>query len=239
MRTDLGRRWIVALGSLSAVAGVIALALFLAGVFDGDDASGAGVGGSESAAICAEDTPDCEDTLVVPDGAGDDGDISGSAPACAPGFPDCVDTVVNDNETGDPADGRGGITSSPVCAPDFPDCVDMIVNGGSGDIDDAVAPADPAVPLVGECSGGEFALCEELAIDAAVFGAVRLLGAVESEIVVESAAFQEWSNSCLDAADEGEACAEVITPGFVIVMEIEGANYEFHTDLNGNVRLAV
>ncbi len=59
------------------------------------------------------------------------------------------------------------------------------------------------------------------------------------ELGIESAAFQEWSNSCLDAAAEGEACAEVITPGFVIVIEVEGTSYEYHTDLNGNLRLAV
>ncbi len=115
----------------------------------------------------------------------------------------------------------------------------MIVNGPNGDIDDAEPPADPIVPVDGACSGVEFASCEEHAINAALADAEGLFGVDESEIVVESAAFQEWSNSCLDAAAEGEACAEVITPGFVIVIEVEGPHYEYHTDLNGNVRLAV
>ncbi len=235
------KRWLVPLASLSTVAGVIVLALFLAGVFDGDDAAKAGVGGSESAGLCAEDTPDCEDTLVEPGSAGDDGEGASSAPVCAPGFPDCVDTVVNDDEAGEPVGGQGGISISPVCAPGFPDCVDMIVNDANGDIDDAEPPTDPIVPADGQCSGDEFASCEELAIDAALADAARLFGDGESEInvVVESAAVQEWSNSCLDAADEGELCAEVITPGFVIVIEIEGTQYEYHTDLNGNVRLAI
>lgn len=235
------KRWLVPLASLSAVAGVIVLALFLAGVFDGDDGAKAGVGGPESAALCAEDTPDCEDTLVAPDGAGDDGDGLSSAPVCAPGFPDCVDTVVSDDEADEPAERQGGITVSPVCAPGFPDCVDMIVNDANGDLDDAEPPADPIVPADGQCSGDEFAACEELAIDAALADAARLFGDGESEfnVIVGSAAFQEWSNSCLDAADEGELCAEVITPGFVIVIVHEGTQYEYHTDLNGNVRLAI
>ncbi len=235
------KRWIVPLASLSAVAGVIALALFLAGVFDGDDATGDVAGGPESAAVCAEDSPDCEDTLVAPDGPGDDGEGTTIEPVCAPEFPDCVDTVVSDDETGDPVEGQDGLSIAPRCAPGVPDCVDVIVNGAIGDIDDAEPPTDPIVPADGECSGDAFASCENLAIEAAVAYAVELFGDGESEInvIVESAAFQEWSNSCLDAADEGEACAEVITPGFVIVMEIEGTQYEYHTDLNGNVRLAI
>lgn len=233
------KRWIVPLASLSAVAGVIALALFLAGVFDGDDAAGADAGGQEAAALCAEDSPDCEDTLVAPDGAGDDGAGTSIAPVCAPGFSDCVDTVVNDTEVGESVEGQGGTSIAPVCAPGVPDCVDMIVNGANGDLDDTEPPADPIVPVDGDCSGDEFTSCEEQAINAALAEAEGLFGIGESEIVVESAAFQEWSNSCLDAAAEGEVCAEVITPGFVIVIEVEGTHYEYHTDMNGNVRLAV
>lgn len=233
------KRWIVPLASLSAVTGVIALALFLAGVFDGDGAVGAGADGQEAAALCAEDRPDCEDTLVGSDGSGEDGEGTGIAPVCAPGFPDCVDTVVNDDEAGEPVEGQSGTRIAPLCAPDFPDCVDMIVNGANGDIDDAEPSAAPVVPVDGQCSGEEFASCEEQAINAVLGDAEGLFGIDESEIVVESAAFQEWSNSCLDAAAEGEACDQAITPGFVIVIGVEGTHYEYHTDFNGNVRLAL
>ena len=74
------KRWIVPLGSLVGVAGVAALALFLAGVFDGDGAVGAGADGQEAAALCAEDRPDCEDTLVGSDGSGEDGEGTGIEP---------------------------------------------------------------------------------------------------------------------------------------------------------------
>ena len=49
---------------------------------------------------------------------------------------------------------------------------------------------------------------------------------------------KEWSNTCLGAANEGEACGDAITQGFVIVLEVEGTQYEYHTDLSGNVRRA-
>jgi len=233
------KRWMIPLASLSAFVGVVALALFLAGAFDGDGAADAGADGQEAAALCAEDTPDCGDMLVNSDGTGDDGEGTSVAPVCAPGFPDCVDTVVNSNEDGGPVDGQSGTNIAPMCAPGFPDCVDMIVNGSNGDVDNDVPAADPIVPAAGECSGDEFAACEELAINAALTDAERLFGVDESAIAVENAAFQEWSNSCLGAAAEGEACDEAITPGFVIVIEVEGAQYEYHTDLNGNVRLAL
>lgn len=123
------KRWIVPLASLSAAAGAVILALFLAGVFDRDEALGhqdTGAG-NEVAGVCAPDNPDCEDTLVAEDGADDDGAGASSAPVCAPGHSDCADTVVSDDEAGETVNGNAGTSISPVCAPGFPDCVDMIV----------------------------------------------------------------------------------------------------------------
>lgn len=229
-------RRILALASLCAVAGMVILALFLTGVFDGGDAAEPG---SEAAARCPEDNLDCDDTLDLTDSAGDDGDGASSAPVCAPGFPDCVDTVVVGND--DPDGGEGRVIGEPLCDPDAPDCTDMIVDepiGGFDDDDAAEPPADPLVPASGECSGDAFESCEQQAINAVLADAEAQFGVDESEIDVESAAFQEWSNACLDAATPGEACAEVITPGFVIVISLGDSHYEYHTDLNGNVRLA-
>ncbi len=101
------KRWIVPLASLSAVAGVIALALFLAGVFDGNDASGSGGNGAEVAGVTDDDGGDtvapgcevghvgvCDDTPIADGETGDLFEGAGPAlqPACAPGFPNCTDT---------------------------------------------------------------------------------------------------------------------------------------------------
>jgi len=141
-----------ALVSITAVAGVTALALFLAGAFD-DDSADRGADGSELAAVCAEDQPDCDDTIVVTDDIADDGDGDGdgdgptSVSFCAPppGFPDyCVDTIVHGDDTGDVDDnGEGGVSIAPLCDPDFPDCEDMIVvdvDGGDGDSVPSIEP---------------------------------------------------------------------------------------------------
>lgn len=143
--------WTTALVSITAVAGVTALALFLAGAFD-DDSADRGADGSEVAAVCAEDQPDCDDTIVATDDIADDGDSDGAsiAPVCAPGFPDCDDTPVQDNETGEAFDGDGP-TSASFCAPPpgFPDyCVDTIVHGDdTGDVDDNGEGGVTSAPL--------------------------------------------------------------------------------------------
>lgn len=45
----------------------------------------------------------------------------------------------------------------------------------------------------------------------------------------------EWANACLELPQEGESCAEVITPGFRIELEANGQLYEVHTDEQGAV----
>jgi hypothetical protein len=49
---------------------------------------------------------------------------------------------------------------------------------------------------------------------------------------------QEWPDACLGVARSGQMCAQVITPGWVVVMETGGRQYRAHTDQGGiRVRL--
>lgn len=59
------------------------------------------------------------------------------------------------------------------------------------------------------------------------------LGVPASEITVVSAEQVEWSDACLGASEEGEMCAQVITPGYRIVLEAGGKQVEIHTDASG------
>lgn len=43
-----------------------------------------------------------------------------------------------------------------------------------------------------------------------------------------------WLNACLGVSSPDVACAEVITPGFRILLEAQGAQYEFHTNQDGS-----
>jgi hypothetical protein len=60
---------------------------------------------------------------------------------------------------------------------------------------------------------------------------------IENVKVVEKKAM-EWSDSCLEAGKEDDVCAQVITPGYRIVVQVSGATYIYHTDAPGTgVRL--
>lgn len=152
-------------------------------------------------------------------------------------------------------DGGTGADVVGVCVEGVPDCVDMIVDqyGEAGDdvASDGPGDVDPDEPVTSEpitsgdgfdpdeCSGmHNMKECEARTIDVAVADVSQRTGIDAEEITVGDVAYSEWSNACLDAAGPDEACAEVITPGFVVVLEAGGDEYEYHTDLSGNVRLA-
>jgi uncharacterized protein YggE len=57
------------------------------------------------------------------------------------------------------------------------------------------------------------------------------LGTGVEEVEILSYEQVEWPNTCLGLLRPGEACAEVLTPGWRIILEAEGRQYEAHTDL--------
>ncbi|NJO40393.1 MAG: hypothetical protein HC865_06940 [Cyanobacteria bacterium RU_5_0] len=58
-------------------------------------------------------------------------------------------------------------------------------------------------------------------------------GIPADEIMFKSAETVEWSDSCLGAARPDEFCAQVITPGYRIVLATLTEEYVFHTDRSG------
>lgn len=49
---------------------------------------------------------------------------------------------------------------------------------------------------------------------------------------------QEWNDACLGVTRTGEMCAQVITPGWLVIMDVGSRQYEAHTDREGRqVRL--
>ena len=49
----------------------------------------------------------------------------------------------------------------------------------------------------------------------------------------------EWPDACLGVPQEGEACALVITPGFRIMLEADGQQFELHSNQDGSVIVQV
>lgn len=86
------------------------------------------------------------------------------------------------------------------------------------------------------CAPGEDALPEtggELPAEA-VLEAQRVLsdqlGVSVENIQIVSTEQVEWPDACLGLAEEGEVCAQVITPGWDITFEVNGQEYEVRTD---------
>jgi hypothetical protein len=63
------------------------------------------------------------------------------------------------------------------------------------------------------------------------------LGIDISEVTEVHTEAVEWPDSSLDCPADGFAYAAVVTPGLHITLEAAGQQYDYHTDLNGNIVL--
>ncbi len=64
-------------------------------------------------------------------------------------------------------------------------------------------------------------------------------GVSVTEIQVLETEQVDWPDACLGLPDEGEVCAQVVTPGWRVLAEVNGQTYELRTDETGaEVRLA-
>lgn len=71
--------------------------------------------------------------------------------------------------------------------------------------------------------------------DAAVSTLAKNLGLDAGEIKVISSKAVEWPDACLGITQEGVACAQVVTPGYKILLEANGKQVEYHTNQDGTV----
>ena len=71
------------------------------------------------------------------------------------------------------------------------------------------------------------------ALAAVVREAANLLRVPIEEIKVESLSAQDWPDSCLGLGKPDDGCADVVTPGFLIVL---GDGFRYRTDMAGNIR---
>ncbi len=61
------------------------------------------------------------------------------------------------------------------------------------------------------------------------------LGVTVEEIEIVEFEQVEWPDACLGIPQEGQACAQVITPGFRVELEVNGQQYEFRSDETGTL----
>ena len=84
--------------------------------------------------------------------------------------------------------------------------------------------------------GGDSKTREE-AFRAAVKDLAKKIGAPASDIAGVSQEDVTWSDSCLGCTATGESCAQVLTPGYKIVLRVRDATYEYHTNRGDRARL--
>jgi hypothetical protein len=77
----------------------------------------------------------------------------------------------------------------------------------------------------------------EEAFRAAVKDLAKKIGAPASDIAGVSQEDITWPDSCLGCTATGESCAQVLTPGYKIVLRVRYATYEYHTNRGDRARL--
>lgn len=60
------------------------------------------------------------------------------------------------------------------------------------------------------------------------------LGLKESDISLVSSRNVEFGDSCMGVAMQDIMCAQIVTPGKIIVLEAKGIQYEYHTSMDGS-----
>ena len=73
----------------------------------------------------------------------------------------------------------------------------------------------------------------QTAVDASLRDAVSRLGVGPPQLQVESVEPREWRDSSLGCPQPGFFYAQVITPGYLVVVAGAGKRLEYHTDTRG------
>jgi hypothetical protein len=103
-----------------------------------------------------------------------------------------------------------------------------------------VVPPAAAPPPVGADESGQPAQAipgSEAAVAAAVADLSKQTGVPADQITVDAVEPVEWPDASLGCPQEGMMYAQVITPGYLIVLSAQGQTYEYHADQRGNVVL--
>jgi hypothetical protein len=91
----------------------------------------------------------------------------------------------------------------------------------------------------GNAAVGSPPAVEPEAVLAAINSFAQAQGIDINQVQVISFEQAEWQDSCLGLGRADESCAQVITPGFKVVLEVDGVQYEVRTDETGaNVRIS-
>ena len=114
---------------------------------------------------------------------------------------------------------------------------------GEATADEPATPTEDGTPELGATPSADTACTREETLTpviAACGALADLLGLSLGEIDLLTATPREWPNSCLGLAGPEEACAQVITPGYEVVLVTveQGSQYTYNTNNATLARLA-
>ena len=119
----------------------------------------------------------------------------------------------------------------------YPFVAVLVLAACGGDGDEQPATGTPATPP----STAETPTPDETlpAVVAARQDLAARLEQAPEDVQVVSVTPTEWPDACLGAGEQDEVCAEVITPGYEVVLRLNETQYTYRTDQTGaNVRFA-
>jgi hypothetical protein len=101
----------------------------------------------------------------------------------------------------------------------------------------SVLPTEAATGAAARPTGEQWQDAPAAAVNAAADLAQRLKIEVNT-ITLVSVEHVDWRDACLGIQQPGVMCAQVITPGYKVILEANGQQYEYHTNESGSaVRL--
>lgn len=92
-----------------------------------------------------------------------------------------------------------------------------------------IPPVESTIPATPVDANGGY----PPAVFAALQALAKQLNIPLSDIKVSGIAAVDWPDACLGVITPGEVCAQVVTPGFKVLLVVGGALYEFHTNAKG------
>jgi hypothetical protein len=103
-------------------------------------------------------------------------------------------------------------------------------------IDVAISPADVLARLERIAQNGDATPIAGGGVPSSLLEAIGDdLGVAPEAVRIVSVEARDWPDTALGCPRPGEVYAEVITPGFLIVVEADGETIEFHSDQRDNV----
>jgi hypothetical protein len=95
-----------------------------------------------------------------------------------------------------------------------------------------ITPQPTTVPMATDATAQAEAL-KNPAVQASVDVLAKLLNVPPSSITVVSVEAIDWPDGCLGVRIPDTMCTMMIVPGYRVVLEAGGQQYEYHTDLSG------